>query len=192
LKSAGRADVAMVLRGGSNSELNSGLLRDQTITIKQAPGVKKDDDGEPLAAAESDRDRRIGAQGRRQERRQHHRARRAGESMKLRPQLHIVEGRMFETGKRELVVGRGVTRQFSGAAVGETLRMRGSDWTVVGIFESGDANESEIVGRRGSGAEHVQSPGFSSVRAVLETQESLDGFKSALARRSAPRRGRDQ
>ena len=58
--------------------------------------------------------------------------------MKLRPQVKITEGRLFETGKRELIVGRGVTQQFE-AAVGQTLRFRGSDWTVVGVFESGSA-----------------------------------------------------
>jgi len=52
LKSAGRADVAMVMRGGSDAELNSALLRDQTTLIKQAPGIRKDDDGQPLASAE--------------------------------------------------------------------------------------------------------------------------------------------
>src|SRR5262245_9327443 len=144
LKSTGRTDVAMVLRGGSDAELNSGLLRDATMLIKQAPGVRKDDDGQPLAAAEMiviaelirKDDVKNGANI----------TLRGVEprSLKLRPQLKIVEGRMFETGKRELIVGRGVTRQFDGARVGQTLRMRGSEWTVVGVFESGDANESEL------------------------------------------------
>ena len=62
----------------------------------------------------------------------------------LRPQLKIVEGRKFRTGLRELIVGRGVTRQFQGAELGKVVRMRGSDWTVVGVFESGDAYDSEL------------------------------------------------
>jgi putative ABC transport system permease protein len=180
LKATGRTDVAIVMRGGSEAELNSGLSREQTELIAQAPGVRKDDDGRPLASAEviviaelvrkddvkngaNITVRGIGPKG-----------------MKLRPQLRIVEGRMFETGKRELIVGRGVTRQFSGARVGETLRMRGSDWSVVGVFESGDANESELW----CDAEVAQSTfnrqGFSSVRAALEAPESLQTFKDAL------------
>ncbi len=180
LKATGRTDVAIVMRGGSEAELNSGLSREQTELIAQAPGVRKDDDGRPLASAEviviaelvrkddvkngaNITVRGIGPKG-----------------MKLRPQLRIVEGRMFETGKRELIVGRGVTRQFSGARVGETLRMRGSDWSVVGVFESCDANESELW----CDAEVAQSTfnrqGFSSVRAALEAPESLQTFKDAL------------
>src|SRR5262249_53005342 len=52
LKSTGRDDVALILRGGSDAELNSGLGRDQGVLIKQAPNIRKDDDGQPLASTE--------------------------------------------------------------------------------------------------------------------------------------------
>ena len=181
LKAAGRTDVAMVLRGGSDAELNSGLLRDQTILITQAPGVRKDDDGQPLASAEMiviaelirKDDVKNGA---------NITVRGVGpKSLKLRPQLKIVEGRMFDTGKRELIVGRGVTRQFEGARVGQTLRMRGSDWTVVGLFESGDANESELWCDVEVAQSTFTRQGFSSVRAVLETPQAFTTFKDALS-----------
>ena len=58
LAAAGRADVALVLRGGSQAELNSGLSREQATIIKQAPGVLQGSDGQPLASARIDRDRR--------------------------------------------------------------------------------------------------------------------------------------
>ena len=180
LKSAGRADVAMVLRGGSNAELNSALLRDQVTLIKQAPGIRRDDDDQPLASAEmiviaelakkGDRSaaanvtvRGIGPKG-----------------MKLRPQIKIIEGRMFDTGKRELIVGRGVTQQFDGARVGQTLRFRGSDWTVVGVFESGDANESELWCDVEVAQTSFNRQGFSSVRAVFDGANGMTTFKDAL------------
>src|SRR3546814_8667973 len=62
----------------------------------------------------------------------------------MRPELHIVAGRLFRPGLRELIVGRGVQRQFDGLEVGEKLRFRGSTWDIVGVFESGDAHESEL------------------------------------------------
>ena len=52
LKSTGRTDVALIMRGGSDAELNSGLGRDIGTLIKQSPGIRKDDDGQPLASAE--------------------------------------------------------------------------------------------------------------------------------------------
>ena len=98
----------------------------------------------------------------------------------LRPQLKIVAGRMFRTGLRELIVGRGVTRQFQGAELGKTLRMRGSDWTVVGIFESGDAYDSELW----TDAEVAQTTfnrrGYSSVLVGLDGANGLKTLQDNL------------
>src|SRR4249920_4130127 len=52
LQANGRKDVAFIMRGGSDSELNSGLPRDDVTLIKLAPGIRKGTDGQPLAAAE--------------------------------------------------------------------------------------------------------------------------------------------
>ena len=100
--------------------------------------------------------------------------------MKLRPQLKIVEGRMFERGKRELIVGGGVARQFDGARVGQTLRFRGSEWTVVGRFESGDANDSELWCDVEVAQTTFNRQGYSSIRAVLDGADGLKTFKDAL------------
>ena len=180
LKSTGRTDVAMVLRGGSDAELNSGLARDQGTLIKQQPGIRKDDDGVPLASAEMMFIAELAKKGDR-----------TGSNvtvrgiepkgMKLRPQVKIVEGRMFETGKRELIVGQGVARQFDGARVGETLRFRGSEWTVVGVFASGDANDSELWCDVEVAATTFNRGGYSSVRAALDGPNGLQTLKDALS-----------
>ncbi|MES2670452.1 MAG: ABC transporter permease [Pseudomonadota bacterium] len=87
---------------------------------------------------------------------------------------------MFKPGLRELVVGRSVSKQYDDAQVGKTLRMRGSDWTVVGVFESGDAHESELW----TDVEVAQSSfgrtGYSSVLAGMESEKSLKGLAAAL------------
>ncbi len=179
LKSTGRTDVAMIMRGGSDAELNSGLPRDQGVLIKQAPGVRKDDDGQPLASAEMMFIAEIAKKGDR-----------SGSNvtvrgiepkgMKLRPQLKIVEGRMFERGKRELIVGGGVARQFDGARVGQTLRFRGSEWTVVGRFESGDANDSELWCDVEVAQTTFNRQGYSSIRAALDGADGLKTLKDSL------------
>jgi putative ABC transport system permease protein len=94
--------------------------------------------------------------------------------------LEIVEGRPFQTGLRELVVGRGVTRQFDGAGLGQTLRMRGSDWTVVGVFETGDATESELWADVEVAQSTFNRQGYSSVRVQLADPGALQAFKDAL------------
>jgi len=180
LKSSGRSDVAIVLRGGSDAELNSGIGRDQGVLIKQAPGVRKDDDGLPLASAEMMFIAELSKKGER-----------SGSNVtvrgiepkgvKLRPNLKIVDGRMFETGKRELIVGKGIATQFEGARVGETLRFRGSEWTVVGIFESGDSYDSELWCDVEVAATTFNRGGYSSVRAVMDGPDGIKAFKDALS-----------
>jgi putative ABC transport system permease protein len=179
LKATGRADVALVLRGGSSAELNSGLPRDQATLIKQAPGVRQGGDGRPLASAEMIVIAELMKTG---EKLGSNVTLRGVEpaAFALRPQLKIVDGRNFQPGLRELIVGRGVTQQFDGARLGETLRMRGSDWTVVGVFESGDANESELWADVEVAQTTFNRRGFSAVRLQLENPAALQSLKDAL------------
>jgi putative ABC transport system permease protein len=179
LQSTGRNDVAIVLRGGSSAELNSGLLREQAILIKQAPGVSQDQIGRPIASAEMMVIAELTKTG---EKTGSNITVRGVEqaAFALRPQLKIIEGRAFQPGLRELIVGRGVTQQFEGARIGETLRMRGSDWTVVGVFQSGDANESELWADVEVAQTTFNRQGFSSVRLQLPGPASVQLVKDAL------------
>lgn len=180
LEATGRADVALVTRGGSSAELNSGLSRDQGDIVKQAPGVRAGADGRPLASAEMIVIAELIKSG---EETGSNITVRGVEpaAFVLRPQLRIVEGRAFQAGLRELVVGRGVAAQFEGAGIGETLRMRGSDWTVVGVFESGDANESEMWADVEVAQTTFNRRGYSSVRLALDGAAGLQTVKDALA-----------
>jgi putative ABC transport system permease protein len=180
LEAAGRADVALVLRGGSQAELNSGLSRDQATIVEQAPGVREGPDGQPLASSEMVVIAELMKTG---EQTGSNITVRGVElaAFPLRPQLRIVEGRRFRPGLRELIVGRGVTQQFQGAELGETLRMRGSDWTVVGVFESGDANESELWADVEIAQTTFGRQGFSSVRLALADAGALRTVKDSLS-----------
>lgn len=180
LKSTGREDVAIIMRGGSDAELNSGLPRDQGTLIKQAPGIRKDDDGQPLASAEMMFIAELSKKG---DKTGSNVTVRGIEpkALKLRPQIKITEGRMFETGKRELIVGRGVAQQFDGARVGANLRFRGSEWTVVGIFDSGDANDSELWCDVEVAQTTFNRQGYSSLRAALDGANGLQTLKDALS-----------
>jgi putative ABC transport system permease protein len=181
LKATGRSDAALVLRGGSDAELNSAFDRDSTDLIKGEPGIAAGADGKPLASAEL---MVIAELVRRDDVRNGANITVRGvepTAFALRPQLKIIAGRNFTPGLRELIVGQGVLQQFQGARIGDVLRMRGSDWTVVGVFASGDAHDSEmwtdvnvarsIYGRRGS----------SSVLAALDGHDGLQRLKAAVA-----------
>lgn len=181
LRATGRTDAVIIMRGGSDAELNSGLDREQTDIIEQAPGIRAGPDGKPLASAEvvviaelvRKNDVRSGAnitvRGVEQT------------AFPLRPQLKIVHGRNFTPGLRELIVGSGVLKQFQGADIGSTVRMRGSEWNVVGVFESGDAHDSELWTDINVARSTFGRTGASSILAALDGTDGLERVKSGLA-----------
>lgn len=182
LQDAGRTDNAIVLRGGSGAELNSGFGGDSADIIKLGPGIRKGSDGKPLASGEIIVITELLKKGETINAANVTLRGVEPASFELRPQLKIIEGRRFEPGLREIIVGAGVARLFDGAGVGETLSMRGSDWTVVGIFEAGDANDSEMWADAGTAQSTFnRGNGFSAVRVGLESPESLETLKAALA-----------
>ena len=178
--SSGSEDTAIVLRGGSSAELMSVISRDAITTIERAPEIARDGQGRPLASPElvvsANLPRRDGEDGSAT-------LRGVGEmAFAVRPGLELVEGRRFETGRRELVVGTGARRQFAGLDPGSEVRLGNQTWTVVGVFESGDAMASEMWAdaevvastyRRGSSR--------ASVFAKLTAPGAFNAFKATLA-----------
>jgi putative ABC transport system permease protein len=176
----GRPDRVILLRGNSNAELSSTLTREQAQTILDKPGVRRDADGKPIGSAEavaivklqtiednSDSNvtmRGVGAQ-----------------APALRPELKIVEGRMFQPAVRELIVGRSAQRQFRNLAVGDRIHFRDSDWTVVGAFETGgDTHESELIGDAETVLSAYRRGAFNSVTLQLATADGFAAFKDAV------------
>jgi putative ABC transport system permease protein len=182
LQDAGRTDNAIVLRGGSGAELNSGFNGDTATLIKLAPGIRKGSDGKPLAAGEMIVISELLKKGEKVNGANVTLRGVEPASFELRPQLKIVEGRRFEPGLREIIVGAGVKRLFDGVELGNVIRMRGSDWKVVGVFESGDANDSEMWADAGTAQSAFnRGNGFSAVRVGLESPAALETLKAALA-----------
>jgi putative ABC transport system permease protein len=181
LKATGRNDAAIILRGGSDAELNSGFDRASTDLIKQEPGIATGADGKPLAAAEL---MQIAELVRKDDVSNGANITLRGvepESFALRPQLKIIAGRSFTPGLREMIVGQGVLKQFQGANIGNRVRMRGSEWTVVGTFASGDAHDSEMWTDINVARSTFGRTGSSSVLAALDGPDGLARLKSAVA-----------
>jgi putative ABC transport system permease protein len=178
---SGRPDRVIILRGGSDAELNSNLTRADIDIIGNAPGLAKDTDGKALLSNElltvvnipkidtgSDSNvtlRGVGLQ-----------------VLKVRPELTIIQGRMFRPALRELIAGAGAAKQFRGLTVGSVLRLRNADWTVTGVFTSnGDVHESELladVDTVGSAIE--RNSNYSSAVGLLTDAGAFDRFKDAL------------
>jgi putative ABC transport system permease protein len=181
LQATGRSDAAIIMRGGSDTEINSGLDREQTDVIKQLPGIAVGADGKPLASAEVVV---IAELVRRDDVNNGANITVRGvdpTAFALRPKFRIIAGRNFTPGLRELIVGSGVVRQFQGADVGQVIRMRGSDWTVVGEFESGDSHDSELWSDINVARSTFNRSGSSSVLVALDGPQGLAKLKAGIA-----------
>ncbi len=145
LLSTGSTDNILVLRKGAAAEMNSGLSRHSVSIIANSPFVAKDEDGRPLASAETfvvvPLKRVTGAMA-------NVVARGVSEqALKVRNGIEIVEGRMFRQGNREVIVGTAMAARFPGTDIGDQLTFASTDWTVVGHFSAdGSSFESEVWG----------------------------------------------
>ncbi|URX64334.1 ABC transporter permease [Luteibacter anthropi] len=181
LRATGNDRTAIVLRGGSQAELNSVLDRDSANVVMQAPGVKKSAQGRPIASSElvvvanlprkgdPSADANVPIRG-------------VGDDVwPLREQVKIVEGRKFQPGMRELIVGKGAKAQFEGLDVGRSIRLAGQTWAIVGTFESHDALESELWGDTQSVASaYRRGSSVQSVTVLLDSPSAFDAFKANL------------
>ncbi|MBI2383597.1 MAG: ABC transporter permease [Gammaproteobacteria bacterium] len=180
LAGTGRADRAIVLRGGSNDELGSVVFREQAQILMDAAGVRRDADGKPLALPEiymltdvpkddSPGPNNVVVRGT------------AADVFKLRPEARIVAGRMFQPGVREVVVGKGAAAQFPRLAVGATVDVRDGPWTIVGVFETGgDVHESELWVDQETLRLASRRNAYNSVTVQLDGDAAFQTFKDAI------------
>lgn len=177
LASTGKPDRVIVLRGGANDELQSVLSRDQAQTLLDLPGIKKDAEGKPLAALELYLLSDIRKKGNNAPANVVVRST-SPEVLKLRPEIKIIQGRMFQPGLREVVVGRAAQGEFAGLTVGSQVEVRDGPWTVVGVFESGgDVHESELMVDVSAIQSATQRQGYTSAMLQLESPEAFQAFK---------------
>jgi putative ABC transport system permease protein len=100
---------------------------------------------------------------------------------KVRPELKIVDGRMFRPAVRELIAGAGAAKQFRGLTTGNVLHMRNADWTVTGVFTTnGDIHESELLADVDTVGSSLERSGYSSAVGMLASAGEFSTFKDAL------------
>ena len=178
---SGSPDRALVMRSGADSEMTSGLEGADVDVIKQAPGIRRAGQA-PLASAElyviidlpkkstPDAAANVPMRG----------IEPAG--MPLREEVSLIEGRMFQFGTNEVIVGRGAKGQFVNLNVGDTIVSGQNRWQVVGVFEAdGAVAETEIWcdARTLQGA-YRRGNSYQSVLARLESADSFDMLRDWL------------
>lgn len=177
---SGPDDVVIVLRSGADSEMNSGLSREEVRLIADAPGLARTTNG-PLASAElfvmiNLTNRSTGSDG-------NLAFRGLGEAaLAVRGDIKMVEGRRFEPGRNEIIVGVGAVRTFVGLELGRKIRVGLNEWEIVGLFSGGSgAAESEIwTDAAVLQPAYHRGDSFQSVYGKLASPEAFQQFKDAL------------
>ncbi len=167
LVATGQPENVLVTRRAANAEISSSVDRSQAAIFEAQPEIAIDGAGERLVSKEivilitlpkretgqatNVTTRGIGAAG-----------------FGLRPQVRLVQGRAFEPGSSEVVVGRSLAERFEGASVGNVLRFGGREWRVTGVFDSGGAAfDSEVWGDADQLMQAFRRNAYSSVIARL-------------------------
>ena len=182
LRNSGSLDTAIVMRGASANEVSSSLSREDVVQIEQAPGVARDAQGKPIISAESVAAANLPVKGSKTVDEGSAQVRGVSEAaFAVRPNVKIVEGKSFQPGLREIIVGKGAVRQFEGLKVGATLKLGNQPWTVVGIFASGDAMESELwADANVVNDTYKRGSGRNSATVKLENSAAIKAFSEAL------------
>ena len=143
LVASGSAGNALVTRAGATSEMTGAVSLDEVKVLQDAPGVAHGADGAimtpevvviaPFPLIRTGTDANVQVRGV------------SPKALEVRSKVKIIEGRFFQPGLTELIVGRNVARTYVGLALGDTVKFGGGTWHVVGVFDAGgSAFDSEV------------------------------------------------
>jgi putative ABC transport system permease protein len=181
LVSSGSVDNAMVMRAGATSEMTGGVGIDAVKILQDAPGIARGPDGPlvtpevvliaPIPLISTGTDANVQIRGV------------SKNVLQIRNKVKIIEGRMFQPGLDEVIVGKNANKSYSGLTLGNTISLGNVRWAVVGIFDAGGtAFDSEVWTDA-----HLLGPAynrpdtfFQSVTVHLTSPDSLQQFKDAV------------
>jgi putative ABC transport system permease protein len=180
LVATGQPDNILVTRRASGTEIQSGIERNQAAIVETQPEIAIGPGGARMVSKETvvliaqpKRDTGVAT---------NITVRGLGEvGPQLRPQVRIVDGRMFRRGSTEIVVGASIAERFDGTGIGERLRFGGREWTVVGVFDgAGSGFDSEVWGDGEQMMQSFRRNAYSTVVARLADPASFDALKARL------------
>lgn len=180
LVSSGSSDNAMVRRAGSTSEMDSSISLDQIKIMEDFPGVAHANSGPlvtpevvviapfPLRSTGTDANVQIRGVSPR--------------ALEVRSKIKMIEGRFYQPGLAELVVGRNVDKTYAGLSMGDSVKFGGGTWQVVGVFDAGGSAfdsevwcDSHVLNQIYHRPENI----FQSLTVHLDSPSSLQQFKDA-------------
>lgn len=180
LVDTGSYDNVIVTRKASGSEVQSGIDRPAASVVETQPEIAAGTEGQRLVAKElvvlinlkkrgSSKPGQVVTRGI------------SSNSLTLRPQVKISQGRLPQPGSFELLAGSSISRRFQGGGLGEKLRFNNREWTVVGVFDAGSTGfNSELWGDVDQLMQAFRRPVYSSVLFRLSDPAALETVKKRI------------
>jgi putative ABC transport system permease protein len=181
LVASGSPGNALIRRAGSSSEMDGSVPLDQVRVVQDKPSVAREN-GEPLISPEvvvvaafplkaTGTDANVQIRGV------------TPEVLEVRRNVHMKQGRFFQPGLTELIIGRNVASGYEGFELGKTVKFGGGSWNVVGVFDAGgSAFDSEIWCDSRILNQVYQRPTnlYQSVTVHLTSPAALEQFKDSV------------
>jgi putative ABC transport system permease protein len=180
LVATGMPDNVIVARKSANGEISSIIVRNDYNIMLTLPHIAKQADGKPLASGETvviiNLEKKTGGLSNVTVRGV------AQEAFLLRPQVHIVEGRMFKAGAREVIAGSAIVKNFAETKIGSTVTFGGNQWIIVGKFDAGGSGfDSEMWGDNDQLQDAFnRQGGYSTMTFKLDQPDAFNAFKAAF------------
>ena len=179
LASTGEVDNALILRKGTTLEISSSVYRDQARIILTQPELAVDARGVPLAAGEfvvlmamrkpGGSVANVMLRGT------------SPEAIALRPQVRLTQGRWWQPGTDEIVIGTQIVQEFPSARIGTSQRVRKRDWRIVGIFDASRSGfDSEVWGDAEQFLPLFGRTAFTSVIAKVRDAAAFESLRQRL------------
>jgi putative ABC transport system permease protein len=182
LVASGSPGNALVMRAGSSSEMMGGITLDSIKVLQDAPGVARDASGGailtqdvvgviPVPLISTGTDANVQVRGV------------SPNVLQVRTFVHMAQGRMFQAGLSELVVGKNASNTYAGLTLGNNVNFGGNRWKVVGIFDAGgSAFDSEVWCDAAILNQVLQRPAniFQSATVRLASPNTFQTFKDAV------------
>ena len=181
LVASGSRDNALIMRAGSPSEMMGGITLDSIKVIADKPGIARDANGPlvtqdvvgvfPFPLISTGTDANVQVRGV------------SPNVLEIRKFAKIVQGRMFNSGVSELIVGKNASHTYQGLTLGNSVNFSGGKWTVVGIFDAGgSAFDSEVWCDSHVLAEILKRPNniFQSATVHLQSPDSFQTLKDSI------------
>ena len=180
LVTTGELDNVVVIRKGAETEIQSGISREQASVIEMHPAVALGARGERMVSKETvvlisllragdGKPSNVVIRGT------------SDKGFALRPQVKIREGRLFRPGASEIIVGTSIAARFSNTGIGQQIKFAQREWTVVGVFDSGGSGfDSEVWGDAEQLMQAFRRNVYSAMVARLSDINRFDQFRAEV------------